>query len=123
MTMVKMLLVLMAAIGVSCLIASSAMAQCGCQSGGAVVAPMASSYTDYYGAEPYVSNYSSTHAPYATYYAPAVTPYTSYYAPAAAPYTSYYGPGYYGAYGWPGYGYYFSRRAYVPRPVFYGQYY
>ena len=84
---------------VSCLVASSVLAQCGC--GVPTTAYYAPEYTSYYApttayyAPAYTSYYAP--APYTSYYAPA---YTSYYAPAAAyypaPYRAYYAPAYYG---------------------------
>ncbi|MGA2059344.1 MAG: hypothetical protein ABSG67_02595 [Thermoguttaceae bacterium] len=64
---------------VSCLVASSVLAQCGC--GYATTAYYAPAYTSFYAPT------AAYYAPYTSYYAPA--PYTSYYAPA---YTSYYAP-------------------------------
>ena len=74
---------------VSCLVASSVLAQCGC--GVPQTAYYAPEYTSYYA--PTTAYYAPA---YTSYYAPA---YTSYYAPTAAyypaPYRAYYAPAYY----------------------------
>ena len=75
---------------VSCLVASSVLAQCGC--GYATSAYYAPEYTSYYAPTTayYAPAYTSYYAPTAAYYAP--SPYATYYAPSAY----YYYPRYYG---------------------------
>jgi hypothetical protein len=114
--------VLSVAVGLS-LIASTVLAQCGCDSTQTTYTPVVPSYATndtpavtYYPTTQYATYYTPA-TPQAAYYAPAPQPYTTYYAPVAQPYAANYAPApqpyvpYYGTLGRRMYG---TPKVYVP---------